>query len=74
MGLLLICPHCRVKAPITAKTCGQCGADLRDLPAEERGYFFGKPEEVAAAAPEMLSGLIQAAVEAEVVESYPEKP
>jgi hypothetical protein len=48
MGLLLICPQCRKKIPVVSRSCPACGADLRDLPASERRYFFGKVEEVPA--------------------------
>lgn len=74
MGLLLICPHCQDKAPITAKTCGQCGANLRDLPPESRRYFVGRPEEAATAPPalELSPEPIPEAVEVELVELYQE--
>ncbi len=66
MGLLLICPHCLGKAPMTAKTCGSCGNDLQNLPLASRRYFLGIPEEEAAreAIPEIA--------ETKSVEPYPE--
>jgi len=51
MPLFLICPLCRDKAPLPAKTCGQCGANLRDLPPESRRYFVDGPEAAATAPP-----------------------
>ncbi len=74
MGLLLICPHCQAKIPLTSLTCLACGAPLRNLPPKDRCYFLGRAEEIAATAPapEMWSGPIPAAMEAEVVEGLPE--
>jgi ribosomal protein L40E len=74
MGVLLICPHCLDKAPITAKTCGQCGANLRDLPPESRRYFVGRPEEAGTAPPalELSPEPILEEVEVELMEPYPE--
>jgi len=74
MGLLLICPHCRDRISLASRNCPVCGADLQDLPPEDRYSFFGKPEEVAVAPapPEMTSGPIPEIVEAEVVGEFPE--
>ena len=74
MPLLLICPHCQDKAPIVAKTCGQCGANLQDLPPESRRYFVGRLEAAAAAspAPESSPEPIPEAVEVELLESHQE--
>jgi hypothetical protein len=44
MGLWLICPHCRVKAPLASRACPRCGADLSHLPMEQRHYYVGRPE------------------------------
>ena len=57
MGLLLICPHCQAKIPLASRTCPACGADLRDLPPEDRRYFIGGPAvpEAATPAPETVS-------------------
>jgi len=74
MGLLLICPHCQAKIPLASRTCLACGAELRNLPTKDRCYFLGRAEEIVATppAPEMWSGPIPAAMEAEVVEEFPE--
>lgn len=61
MGLLLICPHCRDRVPLSAASCPACRADLRVLPPEDRRYIFGEPEE---AAPALMT--------AELVEEFPE--
>ena len=45
MGLLLICPHCRDRVPLSSGSCPACRADLRVLPPEDRRYIFGEPEE-----------------------------
>ncbi len=50
MGLLLICPHCRDRVPLSSASCPACLADLRVLPPEDRRYIFGEPEEAAATA------------------------
>ncbi|MFI5329791.1 MAG: gas vesicle protein [Desulfobaccales bacterium] len=63
MGLLLICPHCRDRVPLSASSCPVCRADLRVLPPEDRRYIFGEPEE-ADAAPAPLT--------AELIEEFPE--
>ena len=47
MGLLLICPHCRDRVPLSSASCPACRADLRVLPPEDRRYIFGEPEEAA---------------------------
>ena len=57
MGLLLICPHCRDRVPLSSSSCPACRADLRLLPPEDRRYIFGEPEE-AAAAPELLTAAL----------------
>ena len=49
MGLLLICPHCRDRVPLSSASCPACRADLRVLPPEDRRYIFGEPEEASAA-------------------------
>ena len=73
MGLLLICPHCQAKIPLVSRTCPACGADLRDLPPEDRRYFIGKSAAAAAPlVPEMIPEPIPEAVEVELLESYPE--
>lgn len=66
MGLLLICPHCQSKVPMTAKTCKECGADLQELPPVSRRYFVEKPEEG------MACEAISARGEMKPVEPYPE--
>ena len=63
MGLLLICPHCRDRVPLSTSSCPACRADLRVLPPEDRRYIFGEPEE-AKAAPALMT--------AELVEEFPE--
>ncbi len=50
MGLLLICPQCRARIPLSSGSCPTCDAGLRDLPPEDRCYIFGEPEEVASPA------------------------
>lgn len=74
MPLFLICPLCRDKAPLSAKTCGQCGANLQDLPPESRSYFVGRPEAADTRPPalELSPEPIPEAVEVELLESYPE--
>ncbi len=75
MPLFLICPHCRDKAPISVKTCGQCGADLRVLPPASRCYFVGRPEAAGAPPkPEADPGQVPAPAEVELSGSYPEFP
>lgn len=63
MGLLLICPHCRDRVPLSSASCPACRADLRVLPPEDRRYIFGEPEEASAA---------PASFTAELVEEFPE--
>lgn len=48
MGLLLICPRCRDRIPLSSSSCPACRADLRVIPPEDRRYIFGEPEEAAA--------------------------
>lgn len=74
MGLWLICPHCQAKIPLPFRTCLACGADLQDLPPEDRRYFWGQPAEVAPAppAPEMISGSYTGTPPVELVEPYSE--
>jgi hypothetical protein len=48
-GLLLICPRCHAKVPIDSQTCSHCGADLKDLPLEQRRYIIDRLKEVEAA-------------------------
>ena len=74
MPLLLICPHCQDKAPISAKTCGQCGANLQDLPPESRRYFVGRPEAAATAPPalQLSPEPIPDVVEVKLLESHQE--
>jgi hypothetical protein len=43
MGLLMICPHCQTKLPLACRACLGCGANLRDLPLQDRHYFIGDP-------------------------------
>lgn len=65
MGLLLICPHCRDRIPLSSASCPACRADLRVLLPEERRYIFGEPEEaLAAPAPALMT--------AALVEEFPE--
>jgi hypothetical protein len=64
MGLLLICPHCRDRIPLSSSSCPACRADLRVLPPEDRRYIFGEPEEAVAA-------LASAPPTAELVEDFP---
>jgi hypothetical protein len=74
MGLLLICPHCQAKIPLVSRACPACGADLRDLPPNDRRYFIGKSAaaEAAILAPEMSPGPNPETVEVELLEPYPE--
>jgi len=71
MAWLLICPHCQDRISRSASHCPACGADLRDLPPEDRRYIFGEPEEVLAppVAMEVVSPAA-VAVEAESVEGF----
>lgn len=71
MAWLLICPHCQDRISWSASRCPACGADLRDLPPEDRRYIFGEPEEDMAlpGAMEMVSPAAMA-VEAEAVEGF----
>jgi hypothetical protein len=66
MELLLICPHCQSKAPLTAKACKECGADLQDLPPASRRYFVIIPKA------EMAHEAISEPGEMKPVEPYPE--
>ena len=65
MGLLLICPHCRDRIPLSSANCPACRGDLRVLPPEDRRYIFGEPEEAAAAPASAL-------LTAELLEEFPE--
>lgn len=58
MGLLLICPRCRIRIPLSSRACPACRANLRNLPPEDRRYIFGEPEEVEAT-PAMTPELIE---------------
>ncbi|AEB09620.1 gas vesicle protein GvpJ [Desulfobacca acetoxidans] len=40
MALLMICPRCLAKIPLTSRLCPRCGAFLLDLSASERHYFI----------------------------------
>jgi gas vesicle structural protein len=59
MGLLLICPHCRDRVPLSSASCPACRADLRVLPPEDRRYIFGEPEEAGAAPLLLTAGLVE---------------
>jgi len=74
MGLLLICPHCQTKLPLACQTCRGCGADLGDLPAQERRYFIGNPfaSEEAGSALTKRRELFPEIVEAKVTEPVSE--
>jgi gas vesicle structural protein len=74
MRLLLICPHCQAKIPLSSRTCPGCRADLRDLARGERRYFIGRPgaPEAAPPVPEMVSYPFPEADEPELGELYPE--
>ncbi|MDD3580900.1 MAG: zinc ribbon domain-containing protein, partial [Desulfobacca sp.] len=75
MGLFLICPQCQAKVPLQFQTCPQCGANLKDLPPEQRRYFLGELEEVTAATPEeQVSPEPEAAVELAAATPEPEAP
>lgn len=76
MGLLLICPRCRTRVPLTSRICGQCGGDLRYLPPEARRYFIGSPEAVVAAPASQKEDTWAALepMEPEVVQAFPEEP
>ena len=56
MGLFLICPHCRAKVPLASRRCPTCGGGLDNLPPEDRRYFIGSADPVAAPAPEVVFG------------------
>lgn len=73
MGLLLICPHCQARVPLPAPFCRLCGADLRQLPREQRRYFWDLPERSAALppAPEMAAKPVPEAAAAEWREKFP---
>ncbi len=66
MGVLLICPHCRDRIPLASKACPVCGADLRDLPREDRCYFLAAPPRM-----EMVPRLTPVAAEVVAVEEFP---
>jgi hypothetical protein len=70
VGLLLICPHCQAKVPLTSRACPTCGADLQNLPPRDRCYFIDRPAaaEAAPPAPAMVPDS-SPAQEVEVVES-----
>ena len=75
MGLFLICPQCQAKVPLQAQICPHCGADLKNLSAEQRRYFLGRPEEVEAEAPEPEVGPeLVSEVELPPVAPEPEAP
>lgn len=64
MGLWLLCPRCQDRGPLDSRTCLACGADLRDLPREQRRYLLGLPE--ANPVPETTSEPIPEVVEVEL--------
>ena len=72
MKLLLVCPQCRDRLPLASRSCPACGADLRDLPPQDRGYYLGPAVEVAAPpeVPEMLPGAVLAVMTEEVGEEF----
>jgi hypothetical protein len=74
MGLLLICPHCQAKIPLVSLTCSACGADLKDLPLDDRRYFIGKSAaaESAIMIPERIPGPNLVTAEVELMAPYPE--
>lgn len=49
MGLLLICPYCQAKIPLSSCNCPACRGELRNLSPENRHYFLGRETGVAAA-------------------------
>jgi gas vesicle structural protein len=71
VGLLLICPHCQAKVPLTSRACPSCRADLQNLPPQDRCYFIHRPAAAEAAPP--ASAMVpdsSPAQEVEVVESH----
>jgi len=74
MGLWLLCPRCQAKGPLESRTCLVCGADLRDLPREQRRYLLSLPAASAAALParETASEPVPEVVEVELLASSPE--
>jgi hypothetical protein len=74
MALLLICPQCQAKIPLTSRACSACGVDLRDLPPTARHYFIGKPEAAKAAplVPEIIPEPNPETMEMELMMPYPE--
>lgn len=56
MQLLLICPHCRTNITLTCRACHCCGADLRNLPPQNRNYIIVKSTEAVTlpSGPEMV--------------------
>lgn len=74
MELWLICPHCQDRRPLDSRTCLACGADLRDLPPEQRRYLLGPPGAIAIVLtqPERASEPTPEITEVELVESCPE--
>jgi len=75
MGLFLICPQCQAKVAMQFQTCPQCGANLQNLPPEQRRYFLGQLQEVTVAAPEEeASPEPEAALEVPAATSEPEAP
>jgi gas vesicle structural protein len=76
MGLFLICPHCQTRLPLAQQICLNCGANLRDLPGQDRRYFIGAAGAPSAEAPaptqEAIPELSLKTVEPEVLETYEE--
>ena len=74
MGLWLLCPRCQDRGPLDSWTCLSCGADLRDLPREQRRYLLGLPEADAGApqVPETIFAPVPERVEVELWASSPE--
>ncbi len=44
MGLLLKCPGCQTKNPLSLRVCPQCGQSLDHLPPAQRVYVIGSSE------------------------------
>ncbi len=74
MGLWLICPQCHTKLPLACPTCLGCGADLRDLPPEERHYFIDQPgtPEIADQASKLIPEPSPETLEPEMLKTYTE--